>query len=93
MLVPVLQSYEYPNLSEGADSIGGQLHGYKDFTFSGVTNSGRVWRKVLESTDLISGQLRGDEECPFSCVTNSGRVWRQVPESDSRSVVSMWRAP
>ena len=43
------QSYQYPNLSEGADRIGGQLHGDKDCPFSGVTKSGRVWRKVPES--------------------------------------------
>ena len=34
------QSYQYPNLSEGADRVGGQLRGDK---------SGRVWRKVPES--------------------------------------------
>ena len=43
------QSYQYPNLSEGADRVGGQLHGDKECPFSGVTKSGRVWRKVPES--------------------------------------------
>ena len=43
------QSYEYPNLSEGADRVGGQLRGDKEYPFSGVTKSGRVWRKVPES--------------------------------------------
>ena len=38
-----------PNLSEGADRVGGQLRGDKDCPFSGVTKSGRVWRKVPES--------------------------------------------
>ena len=47
-----------PNLSEGADSVGGQLRGDKECCcgtfcnkcpFSGVTNSGRIWRKVPES--------------------------------------------
>ena len=38
-----------PDLSEGADSVGGQLRGDKECTFRGVTNSGRVWRKVPES--------------------------------------------
>ena len=47
MLLP--QSYQYPNLSEGADRVGGQLRGDKKCPFSGVTNSGRVWRKVSES--------------------------------------------
>ena len=43
------QSYRYPNLSEGADPVGGQLRGNKECPFSGVTKSGRVWRKVPES--------------------------------------------
>ena len=29
------QSYQYPNLSEGADHIGGQLRGNKECPFSG----------------------------------------------------------
>ena len=40
---------QYPNLSEGADRIGGQLRRYKECPFSGVTKSGGVWRKVPES--------------------------------------------
>ena len=43
------QSYQYLNLSEGADRIGGQLRGDKECPFSGVTKSGIVWRKVPES--------------------------------------------
>ena len=43
------QSYQYANLLEGADRIGGQLCRDKECPFSGVTKSGRVWRKVLES--------------------------------------------
>ena len=43
------QSYQYPYLSEGADRVGGQLRGDKEGPFSGVTKSGRVWRKVPES--------------------------------------------
>ena len=45
----LLQSYQYPNLSEGADRVGGQLRGDKECPFSGVTKYGRVWRKVPES--------------------------------------------
>ena len=41
----LLQSYKYRNLSEGA----GQVRGDKECPFSGVTKSGRVWRKVPES--------------------------------------------
>ena len=40
------QSYQYPNLSEGADSVSGQLRGDKECPFIGVTRSGRVWRSV-----------------------------------------------
>ena len=47
MLLP--QSYQYLNLSEGADRVGGQLRGDKEYPFSGVTKSVRVWRKVPES--------------------------------------------
>ena len=45
----LLQSYEYPNLLEGADRVGGQPRGDKEYPFSGVTKSGRVWRKMPES--------------------------------------------
>ena len=45
----LLQSCQYPNLSEGADRVGGQLRGVKECPFSGGTKSGRVWRKVPES--------------------------------------------
>ena len=34
---------------EGVDRVGGQLRGDKECPFSGVTTSGRVWRKVPES--------------------------------------------
>ena len=50
------QSYHYPNLSECADRVGGQLRGDKERLFSGLTNSGRVWRKVPKS-DARSEQL------------------------------------
>ena len=44
-------SVQYPGwcISCLHDCVGGQLHGNKECPFSGVTNSGRVWRKVLES--------------------------------------------
>ena len=43
------QSYQYRNLSEGAGRVGGQLRRDKERPFSGVTKSGRVWRKGPES--------------------------------------------
>ena len=43
------QSYQHPNLSEGADRAGGELRGDKECPFSGVNKSGRAWRKVPES--------------------------------------------
>ena len=36
------QSYQYPNLSDGADRVGGQLRGDKECPFSGVTKSGSL---------------------------------------------------
>ena len=42
-------SYQYPNLSEGTDRVSGQLRRDKEYPFSSVTKSGRVWRKVPES--------------------------------------------
>ena len=45
----LLRSYFYPNFFEGADRVIAQLLGDKEFPFSGVTRSGRVWRKVPES--------------------------------------------
>ena len=39
-----------------ADGVGGQLPGDKECPFSGVTKSGRVWRKVPES------DARSDDE-------------------------------
>ena len=50
-------SYQYPNLSEGAVRVGGQLRGDKECPFSGVTKSGRVWRKVPESDAGSVGEL------------------------------------
>ena len=41
--------YQYPNLSEGADRVGGQLHEDKEYPFSSVAKYGKVWRKVPES--------------------------------------------
>ena len=59
------QSYQYPNLSEGADRVSGQLLGYKECPFSGVTKSGRAWRKVPESDArsvlLTYGTIRWSE--------------------------------
>ena len=67
--------YQYPNLSEGADRVGGQLRGDKECPFSGITKSGRVWRKVPES-DARSAQptvgrkweVRGDDVYVSACV-------------------------
>ena len=45
----LISTQKYPNLSEGADRVCGQLRGDKECPFSGVNSSGRVWRKVPES--------------------------------------------
>ena len=52
------QSYQYSNLSEGTDRIGGQLRGHKECPFSGVTKSGRVWRNLPESDAVIVTRAR-----------------------------------
>ena len=65
MLLP--QSYQYPDLSESADRVGGQLRGDKECPFSGVTNSGRVWRKVPES-DAQSVPVRSKYSTLFQTV-------------------------
>ena len=54
------QSYQYPNFSEGADRVGGQLRGDRECLFNGVTKSGRVWRKLPESDARCVGQ------CPYN---------------------------
>ena len=59
------QSYQYPNLSEGADSVGGQLRGDKECPFSGVINSGRVWRKVPENDTHSVPQDNSLSETPL----------------------------
>ena len=81
MLLP--HSYYYPNLSEGADHVGGQLRGDKECPFSGVTSSGRVWRKVPESDarSVVSSHI------PALVVRHSFHQtlpWLQTPSSGLR---------
>ena len=38
-----------PKPLKGADHVNGQVHRDKECPFSGIPNSGRVWRKVPES--------------------------------------------
>ena len=69
----LLQSHQYPNHSEGADRVAGQLRGDKECPFSGVTKSGRVWRKVPESDarsvastlGFVSGSARPVPNNPY----------------------------
>ena len=60
------QSYRYPDLSEGADRVGGQLHRGKECPFSDVTSSGRVWRKVPK-TDARSVEFCRDRDLGGLC--------------------------
>ena len=75
------QSYQYPNLSEGAAHIGEQLRGDRECPFSGATKSGRVWRKMPESdarsvrpwmsdssTDIKQSQSRLFKICTEWCL-------------------------
>ena len=50
-----MEFYQYPNLSEGADRVGGQLRGDKEYPFSDVTKSGRVWRKCAGKRCSVCG--------------------------------------
>ena len=43
--------------SEGADRVAGQLRGDTECLFSGVTKSGRVWRKVVPESGARSVRL------------------------------------
>ena len=64
-------SYQYPNLSEDAGRVGGQLQGYKECPFSGVTKSGSVWRKVLEiDAQSVQLPLSGNPAKVLVCLTS-----------------------
>ena len=63
------QSYQYPNLSGGADCVAGQLRGDKECAFNGLTKSGRVWTKVPESEARSGGTC----VCVF-CVSVVGQT-------------------
>ena len=52
---------------KGADRVAGQLHRDKECPFSGVTKSGRVWRKVPESDVRSVTQLLNYVECVTAC--------------------------
>ena len=78
------QSYQYPNLFEGADRVGGQLHGDKECPFNGVTKSGRVWRKVPESDARSVG---GAVPAPAS-----SRFFRRFKFFFTR-LCSLWKCP
>ena len=50
--------------------MGGQLRGDKECPFSGVTRSGRVWRKVPESdARSVPVRLTGRSDPIASCLT------------------------
>ena len=63
------QSYQYPNLSEGADRVSGQLRGDKQCSFCGVTKSGRVWREMPESDARSMVSTLGKKEKKKSSVS------------------------
>ena len=77
----LLQSYQYPNLSEGADRVAaGQLRGNKQCPFSDVNKPGRVWRKVPESDARSVGAVlthQPEERCwVFDARAADGTDWR-----------------
>ena len=64
------QSYWYSKLSEDAGSVGEQLRRHKEWPISGVTNSGRVWRKVTERDTRTVCQ--SDSQCYMLHLTS---IW------------------
>ena len=62
------QSYQYPNLSEGADRVGGQLRGDKECPFSGVT----------KSPSLISRTVSVDVKHHVYLLRN--QIWQSLEE-------------
>ena len=87
------QSYQYQNLSEAADRVGGQLRGDKEYPFSGVTKSDRVWRKVPESdarsvAGSVSISMNSKHEFAFiRCVVYTHYLkWRRYLAKSGRSV-------
>ena len=47
------QSYQYPNILEGADRIGGQLRGDKECPFSCVN---QIWQSSEEGVNVNEGK-------------------------------------
>ena len=61
------QSYQYPNLSEGADRVRGQLRGEKECPFSGVSKSGSLEEgagKRSSECEVADGEETGTPESP-----------------------------
>ena len=50
-------SYQYRNLSEGADRVGGQLRGDKECPFSGVTIGEPVWPSGKALSPFLIGRM------------------------------------
>ena len=51
MLLP--QPYQYPQLSEGADGVHGQLRGRKEYPFSEVRN--QFWQSLVKVMKTMLG--------------------------------------
>ena len=80
------KSYYYPKLLEGADSVGGQLHGDKECPFRDVTSSGSVWRKVPECDPRSVGFTHTVKLMEGRPVAVHGfGVWRGMPRITCQS--------
>ena len=95
------QSYQYPNFSEGADRVSGQLRGDKEYPFGGrcrkamlgVCSTLCYFHGLVRTQTFRRALTASVDSCtliiksaPFSDVTGSGRVWSKVPGSDGRTV-------
>ena len=91
MLLP--QSYQYPNLSEGADSVGGQTPRDEEFCpFCGETNHGWVWRKVPEG-ETWSGKFTQTVryDVTDTLLKASKQQWQPAETGKRRSCPSLQR--
>ena len=85
----LIQPYQYPNLSEGADRVGGQQCVDKECPFSGVTSSGNLeegagkrcsesdqYPNLSEGADGVGGQQREDKD--RVSLQQSNQFWQSL---------------
>ena len=82
---------QYPNFLKGADRVGGQLRGDKKYRFSGVTKSGRVWRKVTESDARSVGLALAQQTGNHSLTNKVKAILSLASSSILNTLIDKWR--